>query len=95
MLGGGFLRQMAETTKYNRDLLGKTKRKPFDKSEYKEGDGKTKLTDERKLTESERQELFHKISLEAQRQRRNQLLTLILSLFATALIFYVIKIVYL
>jgi hypothetical protein len=33
MFGGGFLRQMNETIKSNRDLRGKTKKKPFDKLE--------------------------------------------------------------
>ena len=35
MLLGGFLKQMNDTIKYNRDLRGKSKRKPFDKSERK------------------------------------------------------------
>jgi len=35
MAGFGFLRQMSETFKYNRDLLGKPKREPFDNGLYK------------------------------------------------------------
>jgi hypothetical protein len=95
MLGGGFLKQMAETNKYNRDLLGKTKRKPFDKSDYKEGDGKTILTNGTGLTDSDRKELFHQMSLDAQRQRRKQFLALIISLVVTIIIAYLINWIYL
>ncbi len=31
---GGFLRQMNDTLKYNRELLQKSKRKPFDREMY-------------------------------------------------------------
>ena len=95
MLGAGFLRQMAETAKYNRDLLGKIKRKPFENSDRPGGDGTTKLTHERSLTEAEKRELLHKMSLQAQRERRNQLWTLILALIATAFSVFLVKAVYL
>jgi hypothetical protein len=70
MLGGGFLRQMNETMKANRDLLGKQKRKPFDRTEYKEISTSPKKdiwkTD---LTEAELQELRAKIRLKKKRER--------------------------
>lgn len=95
MLGGGFLRQMAETNKLNRDLLGKTKRKPFDKSDYKEGDGKTILDIGSGLTESDRRELFHQMSLDQQRQRRKQFIALIISLFIVMTIYFGVNWIYL
>lgn len=33
MLGGGFLKQGADSAKYNRSLLGKEEHKPFEKKE--------------------------------------------------------------
>lgn len=33
MLGGGFLKQGADSTKYNRSLLGKESRKPFERKD--------------------------------------------------------------
>ena len=35
MLGGGFLKQGADSAKYNRSLLGKEEHKPFEKKDSK------------------------------------------------------------
>ncbi len=94
MLGGGFLRQMAETSKYNRDLLGKTKRKPFEKSDHKEVVREETLANGSGLTDSERRELLHQMSLDAQRQRKKQLLALIIALVGAMIVAYIIDWIY-
>lgn len=60
MAGFGFLRQMSETFKYNRDLLGKPKREPFDNGLYKNSTSDD-FQNERKLTEQEEQELIARV----------------------------------
>ena len=57
MAGFGFLRQMSETFKYNRDLLAKEKRKSFDNGIYKSKGNQTGLN-EKQLTALEREKLI-------------------------------------
>lgn len=92
MSGGGFLRQMNETIKYNRDLLGKSKRKPFDQSNpQRKRSVKTKLRDNTEYTETDRRSIFHRLSIENRRLRRDKLLALFLSLAVLAVLFYLLQ----
>jgi hypothetical protein len=98
MIGGGFLGQMHETMKKNRDMvresLGKSKRKAFENGNYPSSGQKNVLDDGKRLTDTERQELIAKIQREnkLEIQRRIILLfiaaSIILALyFGLALIF--------
>lgn len=87
---GGFLKQMNDTMKYNRDILGKTKRKPFEKQDIRRS-GKAPHEDEKRMTEAERSEFIRQLQVEARRQRRRQLLILILSVGGTALIIFLLN----
>ncbi len=64
MIGGGFLGQMHDTMKKNRDMaraaLGKVKRKPFDNGEYNPS-GNLILRDKKKLSENDRAILIAKV----------------------------------
>jgi len=79
MAGFGFLKQMSETLKYNRDLLGKTKRQPFDNGDYKNNsaDG---FKDEKRLTEKERQELISSVFEGNRKETRKRILILIIAI---------------
>lgn len=92
MIGGGFLRQMNETIKYNRDLLGKSKRKPFDQSNpHRKHSTKTKLIDSTKYTEADRRSIFHRLSVENRRLRRDRLFALFLSLALLVALVYLLQ----
>jgi len=56
-IGFGALRQMSETFKYDRDLLGKTKRKPFEGSD-KKSPGRKTISDDIRMTDSDRLKLL-------------------------------------
>lgn len=60
MAGFGFLRQMSETFKYNRDLIAKPKREAFDNGIYKLK-GNKEFQNDPSLTESQLAELTTKI----------------------------------
>jgi hypothetical protein len=83
MMGGGFLGQMHETMKKNRDLvrdsLGKTKRKAFDNGEYATLDGKKVLDTGKTLTETERQELISQIQADQRRETKRKILILVIT----------------
>ncbi len=87
MAGFGFLRQMAETFKYNRDLLGKTKRKPFDNGHYKIKDGQ-KLDVRKEMTPVERQEFINKAIKINKSETRKRLLTLLLMILIVTIIYF-------
>jgi len=91
MTGGGFLRQMMETMKYNRDLLRKKKHKPFDRSafvgKFSVNEG---LVDTRQLSAEDR-----RILLQRNRKRKKQdniksIVVLTLSIALTLAILWVL-----
>jgi hypothetical protein len=85
MLGGGFLNQMNQTNKQNRDMLRKEKRKPFDKKDnISSGDGES-LTDDKQLTDDEREILIKAIRLEVKKDEQKKLVVLMISFIATCL----------
>jgi len=87
MAGFGFLRQMAETFKYNRDLLGKTKRKPFDNGHYTIKEGQ-KLDVGKELTPAEKQEFINEAIKINNSETRNRLLTLLLTILIVTIIYF-------
>lgn len=88
MLGGGFLRQMNETMKSNRDLLGKKKRNPFEKTEHKGNPNSSIKLDDKKLSEAEFQKLSLEIRAKVVRERRRELILFITLLIALLLLLY-------
>jgi hypothetical protein len=90
MLGGGFLRQTNETMKANRDLLGKQKRKPFDRSEHKETGSKSKKDQwKTELSEVELEQLRAKIRLKKKRERQTEIITISILLGVVYLLYRV------
>jgi hypothetical protein len=85
MLGGGFLKQMAETVKQNRDLLKKEKRKPFEKREPS-AKGQVMPVENKKLSEAERADLLSKVKDENRKDRIRAYRILIISILLTGLI---------
>ncbi len=86
MLGGGFIGQMHQTNKQNREMLKKEKRKPFEKaSKVANADGEVSK-DKRNLTDQERGDLINGVKLEARKERRKKQLILMVSVVLTALI---------
>lgn len=85
MLGGGFLRQMNETIKYNRDLLGKTKRTPFERSDRKISGHKI-LSDHGQMSDDERVKFLDAIKDRNRRAILKSLIILMISVLATALL---------
>jgi hypothetical protein len=87
MIGGGFLGQMNENMKKNRDMvrdsLGKTKRKAFDNGQYPSTGDKKLLDTGKNLTDSQRQELIDKIKEE---QRRETIRKIVVLLVAVSLL---------
>ena len=88
MLGSGFLRQMNETIKYNRDLL--RKKKAFEKSELRRT-GKTNLVDDKKLDDKESKKLINDLKQENERERRKKLLVLFMSIGVTLVLILIFK----
>ena len=86
MIGGGFIGQMMDTMKNNRALLGKSKRTPFEKSDYAEREGTTKLVDHKKLSDSDRLLLLEKLKQDAQRENRKKLAFVVISIALTVLL---------
>jgi hypothetical protein len=60
MLGGGFLKQAADTAKYNRSLLGKEAHRPFERREGRFRE-KTMISDDKKMSVQARYELQREI----------------------------------
>ena len=88
MLGSGFLRQMNETIKYNRDLL--RKKIPFEKNESKRTE-KARLVDDTKLSDKETENLIKNIRQESRRQSRKELLILFISIGLTVIFVLIFK----
>jgi hypothetical protein len=88
MLGSGFLRQMNETIKYNRDLL--RKKSPFEKDKSKGSKG-TALIDDKKLSNKETEILINQIKLESRRQGRRQILIFFISVAVTVILLLIFK----
>lgn len=86
MLGGGFLGQMNQTNKQNREMLKKEKRKAFDKTDNRIKSGAEVLIDSKQLTDAEREILIRTIRLEVKKDERKKLVVLIISFTATCLI---------
>ncbi len=91
MIGGGFLGQMHETMKKNRDMvrsvLGKKNHTPFDNGEFRGPHKKNFLEDNKSLSASERQELISKILEENKREKQRKFLMLIISIAVLVLIY--------
>jgi len=91
MFGGGFIGQMMETTKKNRELLGKSKKEPFKKSDYKEGDAAIKLVDTKQLSDTERLNLIQQLKIQARKEQKKKVRILLISTCVTVLIFYILS----
>ena len=87
MAGFGFLRQMSETFKYNRDLLAKEKRKSFDNGIYKSKGNQTGLN-EKQLTALEREKLIAEIKESNKRETRKRFLMLLLAIILLPVLGY-------
>jgi hypothetical protein len=75
MLGGGFLGQMHQTNKQNREMLKKERRRPFDAMEASSGrDEREFLRDDKKLTDQERANLINRIKLDAAKTLKERFL---------------------
>jgi len=89
-IGFGALRQMSDTFKYNRDLLGKTKRSAFEGSGKKSPDRKT-LSDVIRMTDADRLKLLDSIKTYNKRRRIKSVIILIISVLATALLVLILR----
>jgi hypothetical protein len=87
MLGGGFIGQMHQTNKHNREMLRKEKRKPFDKNENLGSRNSEILVDNKKLSDEERQILVSGIESERKKEKQRNVLILLLSTVLTLLLF--------
>lgn len=91
MIGGGFLGQMNESMKKNREMirssLGKTKRKPFVNGDYSTSGDKENLTDNKHLNEKERQELITKVIAENKRVMKKRVIAFIISILVLGVIY--------
>lgn len=85
MLGGGFLRQMNDTIKSNRDLLGKTKKKPFDKLD-KTNVEKAALVDKVFLSDEDRKMHLAEIAKQAKESKKRSWYIFGVSVIVTVLI---------
>jgi hypothetical protein len=85
MFGGGFIGQMHQTNKQNREMLKKEKRKPFDKKDNIGRENEI-LIDDKKLTDQERETLIRAIKLESKKGERKKLLVLLISLVLTVVL---------
>jgi hypothetical protein len=89
MLGGGFLKQAAESAAHNRNLLRKAKeRGPF-------GEGKVRISDSGKLEswtmdEVEQTKLLMAVTQSNYRDRRGQIIALTLSVPVTLILLWLI-----
>jgi hypothetical protein len=89
MLGGGFLKQAAETAAHNRNLLRKAKeRGPF-------GEGAVRISGSNKLEswsmdESEKQKLLISVTQANYRERKGQLIAFVISIPISLLLLWII-----
>lgn len=82
MAGEGFLRQMNDTLKYNRELLRMKRNKPFDKTLVKPSN-KTTLDDDLQLSEKDRQAFIRSVQEATMREENRRLKVLIFSVVVT------------
>jgi hypothetical protein len=85
--GGGFVGQMHQTNKHNRETLKSNKRKPFDKQGYTSNPSKP-ILDEKKLTESERVIFLAKLKKEKRQEDIKILIALIVSISIVSILIY-------
>jgi hypothetical protein len=87
MLGGGFMGQMHQTNKQNREMLGKEKRKPFDKKNTSEKRTTDGSLEDIPFSEQERLSILEKLKTQEAEERRKKVLILIVSLVITVALF--------
>ena len=88
MGGFGALAQMNQTLKLNRELLGKSKRKPFDKEGYLHVRSENVQWNERKATVDELQLIQSRAQWETRKERIKSLWILVTSILLTGFIFW-------
>jgi hypothetical protein len=88
MFGSGFLRQMNETIKYNRDLL--RKKMPFQRNDLKRTE-KTTLSDNKKLSDKETKNLIEDIKRDSRQQRKKELWMLLIAVGLTLIFILLFK----
>lgn len=91
MLGGGFLKQMADTMKSNRALLRrKKKHKPFDKTEstFRHSPDVDDTFPDRNLSEKDRKAILDEVRRDAKRNIIKRILILSFSLATAAFLFW-------
>ena len=88
-IGFGALRQMSESFKYNRDLLGKTKRAPFERIAKQSSDCKT-LPDDIRMTDADRIKFLASIKAHNKRAGFRAIMILMISVLATALLILIL-----
>lgn len=86
MMLGGFVKQMNDTIQYNRSLLGKTKRKPFTKGEYKWHHQPNELVDSDNMSCLAHEQLVRQIRDDNRREIRQQLAILIALIVLTGVL---------
>ena len=79
---------MNETIKYNRDLL--RKKNPFEKSKLSKI-GRSKLVDDKKLSDKDTESLISDLRRGNQRQRRKEVLILFVSIAMTVILILIFK----
>ena len=89
-IGFGALRQMSETFKYNRDLLGKTKRAPFERSDKQSSDRKT-LSDDIRMSDADRIKFLASIKARNKRAGLKAIMILMISVLATVFLILILK----
>ncbi|HPM30883.1 MAG TPA: hypothetical protein PLJ60_11170 [Chryseolinea sp.] len=90
MLGSGFLSQMNETNKQNREMLKKKKHEPFSRNDIKDKPEKETLTDSKKMTVVERELFLKEVNLQRKREDIKRIKILLVSIVATAILIYIV-----
>jgi hypothetical protein len=97
MSGGGFLGQMHDTMKKNREMvravLGKTKRKPFDNGEYKNKNVFVADTT-KKLTEEERNIFIARVRAANQKALAKRIFLTIITMLGIFLTIWALPLLY-
>ncbi|MBX2962177.1 MAG: hypothetical protein KF687_06670 [Cyclobacteriaceae bacterium] len=85
MAGEGFIRQMNETLKYNREMLRMKRHKAFDKTDGVQS-RTTKLEDGVEMSEAERQEFVRSLQAEKMREENRRIMVMMISVVITLLV---------
>ena len=97
MIGGGFIGQMHETMKKNREMLraalGKTKRKNFDNGEYKPS-GNRIPPDKKKLSEKDREILITRVRLINRNELIRRIIIIVISLLIVSFLVWALPILF-